>query len=150
MCYPLPNGGFELPVSPVCVTPYHKTVVAVNAPSARVTEGAPIKNTLSLPNSAQTHQNDDDGLLTHPQDLDAPYRSVLSKCSLRVREAECAHSSGGRGKHVDVQLSHMYVFSHVCILTHDSYRPIARSALAPPHVRLSTDYYESLYVCLLL
>ena len=67
--------------------------------------------------SAQTHQNDDDGLLTHPQDLDAPYRSVLSKCSLRVREAECAHSSGGRGKHVDVQLSHMYVFSHVCILT---------------------------------
>ena len=72
MCYPLPNGGFELPVSPVCVTPHHKTVVAVNAPSARVTEGAPIKNTLSLPNSAQTHQNDDDGLLTHPQDLDAP------------------------------------------------------------------------------
>ena len=117
VCYPLPNGGFELPVSPVCVTPHHKTVVAVNAPSARVTEGAPIKNTLSLPNSAQTHQNDDDGLLTHPQDLDAPYRSVLSKCSLRVREAECAHSSGGRGKHVDVQLSHMYVFSHVCILT---------------------------------
>jgi len=50
VCYPLPNGGFELPVSPVCVTPYHKTVVAVNAPSARVTEGAPIKNTLSLPN----------------------------------------------------------------------------------------------------
>ena len=67
------------------------------------------------------------------------YRSVLSKCSLRVREAECAHSSGGRDKHVE---------SHVCILTH--YRPIARSALAPPHVRLSTDYYESLYVCLLL
>ena len=59
-------------VLPVCVTPYHKTVVAVNAPSARVTEGAPIKNTHSLPNSAQTHQNDDDGLLTHPQDLDAP------------------------------------------------------------------------------
>ena len=57
VCYPLPNGGFELPVSPVCVTPHHKTVVAVNAPSARVTEGAPIKNTLSLPNSAQTsHQ----------------------------------------------------------------------------------------------
>ena len=27
---------------------YHKTVVAVNAPSARVTEGVPINNTLSL------------------------------------------------------------------------------------------------------
>jgi hypothetical protein len=28
---------------------YHKTVVAVNALSARVTEGVPINNTLSLP-----------------------------------------------------------------------------------------------------
>ena len=44
------------------------------------------------------------------------YRSVLSKCSLRVREAECAHSSGERGKHVDVQLSHMHVFSHIIVI----------------------------------
>ena len=27
---------------------YHKTVVSVNAPSARVTQGVPINNTLSL------------------------------------------------------------------------------------------------------
>jgi hypothetical protein len=37
------------------VQPYHKTVVVVNASSARVTEGVPINNTHSLCSVVQQH-----------------------------------------------------------------------------------------------